>query len=73
MNFFGRKTITYSICLYVVVFAFVCMVWKPAIMFNEHGEIRPFGVWFRHTTVLPVWLFAILAGVLSYLAVLAWL
>lgn len=64
----NRNLLTVAIAIYLVIFG--AIVWaKPALMFNEYGEIRPFGLGYSHKTVIPLWVFAIILGVLSYLAV----
>jgi hypothetical protein len=64
----NRNLLTVAIAIYLAIFA--AIVWaKPAIMFNEYGEIRPFGLGYSHKTVIPLWVFSILLGVLCYLAV----
>jgi hypothetical protein len=46
---------------------------KPTIMYNEDGGFRPFGVGYRHKTVVPIWLVSILVAIFSYLGVLYYL
>jgi hypothetical protein len=43
---------------------------KPACIYTNDGGFRPFGVGYRHKTVLPIWLVSILLGLLCYFAVL---
>jgi len=42
---------------------------KPAIVFDEHGQYRQFGIGHRRTTVFPIWVVTIVLAVLSYLVV----
>jgi hypothetical protein len=42
---------------------------KPSVMYNEYGEIRPFGLGYSHKTVIPIWLFSIVLAILCYLGV----
>lgn len=65
-----RQVLSYAILLYMAVFGAVVFLWKPAIMFDEKAQARPFGVGYKQKTILPVWLFAVILGVLCYLAVL---
>jgi hypothetical protein len=46
---------------------------KPEFLYNKNGSIREFGVGYKNKTILPVWLFSILLGILSYLFVLYYL
>ena len=43
---------------------------KPHFLYNEEGGFRPFGVGYKHKTVIPIWLIAIILAMLSYLFVL---
>lgn len=54
--------------LYVIVFMLVQYM-NPSFIYNEDGSLREFGVGYSSKTVLPIWLIAILLGILSYLAV----
>jgi hypothetical protein len=42
---------------------------NPSFLYNEDGSLREFGVGYSSKTVLPIWLIAILLGILSYLFV----
>jgi len=46
---------------------------KPTLLYNEEGGFRPFGVGYRHKTVIPIWLVSIILAIFSYLAVLYYL
>ena len=39
-------------------------------MFYDDGTIREFGIGYKNKTVFPVWLVAMILGILSYLFVL---
>ena len=66
-----QQNITFfSIILFVVVFSLI-QVMKPAFLYNIDGSIREFGVGYKNKTIMPVWLLSILLGILSYVAVLA--
>ena len=43
---------------------------KPAITYQPNGAYRPFGIGYKHKTILPIWIIAILFAILSYLMVL---
>ena len=57
-----------AILLYVVVFMLVQYM-NPSFLYNEDGSLREFGVGYSSKTVLPIWLVAIILGILSYLTV----
>jgi len=42
---------------------------KPAVAFGKDGNIRPFGVGKRESTVFPVWTWIIGFAVVAYLSV----
>jgi hypothetical protein len=43
---------------------------KPAIVFDEDGNIRPFGTG-KYATVFPLWWWIFAFAIVSYLAVLS--
>ena len=57
-----------AIALYVVVFMLVQYM-TPSFLYNEDGSLREFGIGYSSKTVLPIWLVAIILGILSYLTV----
>jgi hypothetical protein len=61
-----------SILLFLALFSLIHFL-KPGFIYNENGGYRPFGVGYRHKTVIPIWLVAIFVAILSYLAVLYYL
>jgi hypothetical protein len=61
-----------SILLFLALFSLIHFL-KPGFIYNEDGGYRPFGVGYRHKTVIPIWLVAIFMAILSYLAVLYYL
>jgi hypothetical protein len=67
---FIRNNITLvSIILFIIIFGFVQLM-KPNFLYNVDGSIREFGVGYKNKTILPVWLFSILLGILCYVFVL---
>ena len=61
--------------VYIAAVLFLISFWifhtiKPSFAYQENGAFRPFGVGYRHKTVVPVWLIAIILAIFSYLAVL---
>ena len=56
-----------AIFLYVIIFMLV-QYSNPAFLYNEDGSLREFGIGYSSKTVLPIWLVAIVLGILSYVA-----
>ena len=54
-----------AILLYIVVFMLVQYI-NPSFLYNEDGSLREFGVGYSSKTILPIWLIAIILGILSY-------
>ena len=62
--------IVFILFLYLVLYIGVVLL-KPNILY-EHGQdmLRPFGVGYKNTTILPLWLASILLAIFSYFIVL---
>jgi hypothetical protein len=70
---FTRNNITLvSILIFIIIFGLIQMM-KPAFFYNQDGSIREFGIGYKNKTIVPVWLFSIILGILSYLFVLYYL
>lgn len=67
-GFVRRNKVSIAILLFLVAF-FALHTLKPGFIYNSDGSFRQFGVGYRHKTVLPIWIFAIVLAILSYLAV----
>ena len=61
-----------AVVLFLAIFTAIHQI-KPAIFYTEDGAFRQFGVGYKQKTVVPIWLAAILLGILCYLAVLCYL
>lgn len=61
--------VQFSIVLFAILFGAFHML-KPSFAYLPNGGYRPFGVGYKHKTVMPVWVVAISLAILSYLAVL---
>ena len=57
-----------AILLYIIVFMLVQYA-NPSFLYNEDGSLREFGIGYSSKTILPIWLIAILLGMLSYVTV----
>lgn len=56
-----KNRLTFSLLLFLLL-AGTIHTWKPSLMYAENGSIRPFGVGYRHKTIVPLWfMFTILA------------
>ena len=69
LQFINNNITLSAIIIFIVIFAIVQYA-KPAFLYNENGTIREFGIGYRNKTIVPVWLFSILLGILSYLFVI---
>lgn len=70
--FIGRNKLNVSLLIFLILF-FMVHYLKPSIVYDENGEFRQFGVGYRHKTVIPIWLVAIITAIFSYLFVLSYL
>lgn len=68
-NFIETNVVLVAIILYVIVYGIVT-IWKPSFLYKPDKTLRQFGVGYKSKTILPMWLFALLSGVICYLAVL---
>lgn len=66
-----NKTLVSTI-LFLILFGFIQLL-KPSFLYNSDGSIREFGVGYRNKTIMPLWLFSIVLGILCYLLVLYYL
>lgn len=70
---FTRNNTTFvSIIIFLLIFGFIQML-KPNFLYNKDGSIREFGVGYKNKTILPLWLFSIILGILTYVIVLYYL
>jgi hypothetical protein len=70
---FARNNIPLmSIIIFIIIFAAIQFV-KPDFLYKKDGSVREFGVGYKNKTIMPVWLFSIILGILSYIAVLYYL
>ena len=65
--FVRKHLVAIAIAIFLAVFSIVNYL-KPGLLYNQDGSIRQFGVGKRLSTVVPVWLAAILLGIFSYMA-----
>ena len=66
---FIRNNITFAaIMIFIAIFAAFYVI-KPGFLYKQDGSIREFGVGTKNKTIMPIWLFSIILGILSYLFV----
>jgi hypothetical protein len=66
--FIKNNKVSLSIILFLAIFALLHYS-RPSLLYNKEGGFRQFGVGYKNKTVLPIWVFAIVLAILSYLAV----
>ena len=71
---FSRKLlriykVPFSVFIFIILFSIFHTV-KPGFSYMKNGAYRPFGVGYKHKTVVPVWLVAMFLAILSYLGIL---
>jgi uncharacterized membrane protein YozB (DUF420 family) len=71
-TFTRNNTTLVSIIIFLVIFMIIQML-RPAFLYNKDGSIREFGVGYKNKTIVPLWLFSIILGILSYVMVLYYL
>lgn len=71
-TFTRNNTTLVSIIIFLVIFIIIQMV-KPGFLYNRDGSLREFGIGYKNKTIIPLWLFSIILGILSYVFVLYYL
>jgi hypothetical protein len=71
-KFARNNTILVSIIIFLIIFVFTQFL-KPNFLYNNDGSLRDFGVGYKNKTILPMWLFSILLGILTYVLVMYYL
>jgi hypothetical protein len=66
--FVRSNPVLVSILLFVSIYSIIIFI-KPGFLYNSNGSLRPFGVGYRNKTILPVWLLAIILGIVCYVYV----
>jgi hypothetical protein len=69
VNYIRENAILVSIIIFLFIFGLIQMA-KPLFLYNKDGSIRAFGIGYRNKTILPIWLLAIVLGILSYISVI---
>ena len=68
-TFTRNNTTLVSIIIFLMIFGMMYIL-QPAFLYNKDGSIREFGVGYKNKTILPLWLFSIVLGILIYVLVL---
>ena len=71
-TFTRNNTTLVSIIIFLVIFMIIQML-RPAFLYNKDGSLREFGIGYKNKTIVPLWLFSIILGILSYVLVLYYL
>jgi len=67
---FNKHAFSCIIFLYLILYILI-NYFSPNIIFNNDINIlRPFGVGYGNTTILPLWLVSILLAIFSYIFVI---
>jgi hypothetical protein len=61
-----------AITIFVIIFVIINYS-KPLFLYNKDGSIREFGIGYKNKTILPIWLFSIILGILSYIGIMYYL
>ena len=67
-KFIQNNRVSVAILIFLALFSIVHYL-KPSLLYTKEGAFRNFGMGYRNKTVIPIWLVAIILGILSYLAV----
>lgn len=71
-GFIRYHKLNVAIILFLIMFSLIHFL-KPGLVYNYDGGFRPFGVGYKHKTVIPIWIVSIILAILSYLAVIYYL
>ena len=67
---FTKNNITLvSIVIFLFIFSIVQMI-KPSFLYNKDSSLSQFVIGYKNKTILPLWLFSIILGILIYMLVL---
>ena len=66
--FVRNHKVSISIIIFVIIFSIV-HYWRPLMLYNRNGGFRQFGVGYKNKTIFPIWIFAIILAIFSYLSV----
>ena len=61
--------VQFSIFIFLIAFSLFHWI-KPSFAYQPNGAYRPFGVGYKHKTIVPIWIVAIIFAIMSYLLIL---
>jgi len=65
-GFDGIELVFIIIAIYICLYSLI-VYFKPSFMYDEKNDcFRQFGVGYKNTTILPLWLVSILLAIASY-------
>lgn len=67
-NLIKNNKVSIAIVIFLILFSIVHYL-KPGLLYTKEGGFRNFGLGYRNKTIIPIWLVAIILGILSYLVV----
>jgi hypothetical protein len=70
--FISRNRLNFTLFIFLVFFGLI-HTFQPSFIYNEEGQFRPFGIGYRHKTIIPIWLVSIITAIFSYLITLSFL
>ena len=62
--------VQFAILLFLISFSIFHWI-KPSFAYQPNGAYRPFGVGYKHKTVVPIWVVAIMIAIFSYLIIIS--
>ena len=68
-KFMRLNKVNIAIIIFMILFTLIHL-YRPILMYTKEGGFRQFGVGYKHKTVIPIWIVAIIIAIFSYLAVL---
>lgn len=69
-KFIRIHKVRFAIFIFLILFGIFHYI-KPSFAYQPNGAYRPFGVGYKHKTVIPIWVIAILLAIFSYILVLS--
>ena len=66
--YFQRYKIQSAIIIFLVLYISIIMT-EPNFCFDDDGNILQFGLNYKNKTIVPMWLLAVLFGILSYFSI----
>jgi hypothetical protein len=64
----AQNKLSFAILLFLIIFSVIHYL-KPALIYNEQGGFRHFGLGYKQKTVIPIWVVSIILAIMCYLVV----